>query len=156
MKKTAIFDHAASPKAMLPVALATALLMRRRKGSGRLALGTSIAVLTEEIVKRLVSRRRPKLFFDPRRRSFPSGHSASSAAYLIGLALMAPRSFRRTALVFAGLSEVAINFLRVKEREHWITDVMAGDFIGGLSVAGAHAVVAGMARTPMGAADPLT
>lgn len=133
-----VLDRVASPKAVLPTALATALMLHRRRGALRLALGTSLAVATEELLKRLVSRRRPKLFLRGRDRSFPSGHSAASTAYFIGLSLLAPRSLRTAALALAALASAGINVLRVEEREHWTTDTIAGDLVAAVSVGGAH------------------
>jgi membrane-associated phospholipid phosphatase len=138
----------ASPKAVVPVAWLTALVLHRRPGAARMAVGTSIAVLVAELVKRTVSRHRPRLLDSTPWRSFPSGHSAASTSYLIGLALVAPAAHRAAALGAAVVGAVAVNALRVLGREHWPTDVLAGDAVGIAGIAAAHMVIGESRRTP--------
>src|SRR5581483_6482021 len=90
------------------------------------------------LLKRVVARPRPKLFCRSRRRSFPSGHSAASSAYFLGLAAMAPRRFRALALAGGFLGIALVDWLRVRARAHWPSDVLAGDVLGALSVVGAQ------------------
>ena len=142
--KSSKWDRFASPKAVLPTAWATAWLLRRKEGSLRLAIGTSIAVMVEETVKRLVSRRRPNRLGLGDRRSFPSGHSAGSLAYLLGAAWMVSPRYRPFAFAVACVSGAGINVVRVREREHWPTDVLAGDLIGVLGILGTHFVINGI------------
>ena len=133
--------HVASPKTIVPLAWMSALVARRRDGAGQLALGTTIAFVFTEALKRLVARRRPRLFDASPCRSFPSGHSAASTAYLVGLAFLAPPRFELVALVAASLGATAVNVLRVVSREHWPGDVIAGDVVGVAGIAIAHAVL---------------
>jgi membrane-associated phospholipid phosphatase len=134
-----IADRVASPKVIFPIALATAFLGRNSAATGPLAIGTSIAVVAEEVLKRAVSKRRPNHLFIGRRRSFPSGHSAASAAYLMGLAFMAPtRPLRWAGFLIAAGVVAGINVMRVREREHWTADVISGDVIGALAVGGTY------------------
>jgi membrane-associated phospholipid phosphatase len=157
MKSVETIDRIGSPKVVLPLAMATAFLARRRRGSGRLALAVSLAIFTEEALKRVVSRRRPRVHFFGRRRSFPSGHSAGSSTYLAALALMAPPGAARWAsLAATGAAVGAINVMRVREREHWVSDVVVGDVIGALALGGAHLAIerrASHVRLPPGLGD---
>jgi len=131
----------ASPRALVPASWVTAVLLRRRPGAARIALGTSIAYLASELLKRAVSRRRPSWLDKNPRRSFPSGHSAVSTAYLTGLALVAPSGYRPFALGAAILGAICVDALRVGAREHWPGDVIAGDLVGVLGIATAHLAV---------------
>jgi membrane-associated phospholipid phosphatase len=142
VKNLTIFDRLLSPKAILPIACGTALLLRHMKGAARLAMAAGIGVGIEETLKRTISRRRPGRHAVARRRSFPSGHSAGSTAYLVSLAMMMPKPWSRAVgLVLAGAAVAAVDTIRVREREHWISDVLAGDVVGILAVAAAHGVV---------------
>jgi membrane-associated phospholipid phosphatase len=142
VRNLTVFDRLLSPKTVLPLALGTALLVRRRKGAERLAIATTLGIAVEEIMKRTVSRRRPGRHALARRQSFPSGHSAGSTAYLVSLALMAPAGWSRVAgLVFAAGAVVSVDVIRVREREHWISDVLAGDLVGAVAVSLAHGAI---------------
>jgi hypothetical protein len=55
-----------------------------------IAVGTCLAVVAEESLKRVVWERRPRLVTGDPWRSFPSGHSSAASAYFMGLALVAP------------------------------------------------------------------
>jgi membrane-associated phospholipid phosphatase len=138
MTRHRIVDRVASPKGALAAAYVTSLLLGPSRPSIRIAVGTTLAVAIEAMLKKVVSRRRPLRHFDWHRRSFPSGHSAGTSAYLTALALTAPRRYRVLSLVGAVLGDVGINIIRVSEHEHWPTDVLAGDAIGVISVLGAH------------------
>jgi hypothetical protein len=131
----------ASPKAILPTALLTSWALRRHRGAARLVAATAVALIGEEVLKRLVDRHRPKLFDRTAWRSFPSGHSAGATAYLIGTGLAVRRSYRPSVLGIAAVGIAAVNWLRVRARDHWTTDVLAGDLLGLVSVAAAHVAI---------------
>ncbi|MBI3447852.1 MAG: phosphatase PAP2 family protein [Acidobacteria bacterium] len=109
------------------------------------------------LTKAVIGRRRPTLEFADRkalgpaafaalqaapdeRRSFPSGHSSGSftwASYLdrVVARKYGPRSLSRK-IAFAGLYGAAayIGYTRIREGEHYLTDVVAGSALGiGLS-----------------------
>jgi membrane-associated phospholipid phosphatase len=129
-KKLDELARIASPKTIVPMALATSWAMRRRPGAARLAIGTSLAVLVEEVLKRVVRRHRPRLFDRTAWRSFPSGHSAGATAYLVGLGWLVRKSNRPFVFGFAALGVAVVNWLRVRARDHWTSDVVAGDLVG--------------------------
>jgi membrane-associated phospholipid phosphatase len=132
----------ASPRAVLPLAWLTSLALCRRRGAGRLALGTTLGVLAEEGLKRVVTEHRPKVFSGTPWRSFPSGHSAASSAFFLGAALMAPRRYRLASLSLAVVGGTAINWLRVRAGDHWTRDVLAGDMVGVMAIGVAHLALA--------------
>jgi membrane-associated phospholipid phosphatase len=137
-----VLGRVASPNTIVPAAGITALLLRRRDGAARLAIGTSIAFVATEVLKRGVSRRRPRLFDRTPWRSFPSGHSAASAAHLPGLA----PAYRPIALAAACLGAAGVNALRVQTREHWPSDVVAGDLVAIGGIAAAHLALRAVRR----------
>jgi membrane-associated phospholipid phosphatase len=116
----------------------TAFLAHKRHGAGEIAIGTSLAVLTANILKRLVRRQRPRFRTGTPLQSFPSAHSAAATAYLLGAALISPRAYRPVAVAAACAGVAGVNALRIEAREHWATDVLAGDLVGVLGVTVAY------------------
>jgi len=139
MKALERIARVVQPNTIVPAAWATAAVLHRRRGAARLALGTTLAVAGARVLKHWVSRRRPRIDGETPLQSFPSGHSAASTAYLLGLALLAPRRRRTPALAAAGAGAVAVNALRLLGHEHWPTDVVAGDALGVAGLAAADA-----------------
>jgi len=97
----------------------------------------ALAGLTTDLVKALLGRFRPKLFFRDGSYgfdflhtradyvSFPSGHATTAFALATALTLLWPR--------FAGLYfllALAIGASRVLANAHWLSDVLAGGFVG--------------------------
>ena len=115
--------------------VAAALGRRPRRGAirGIASLGAA-SLLSNSVVKPLVGRRRPDAArTDAARRigrvpwtsSFPSGHSASAAAFATGLAL----EFPPAGLVVAPLA-AAVAYSRVHVGVHYPSDVVTGAGIG--------------------------
>ncbi len=127
------------------VALAATGKSRLRRAAAR-GLG-SIAVaslLANQVAKRTVRRRRPLLEHIPIARiahrvpisnSFPSGHSASAAAFAVGVAVEAPE-----LAVPIGALAGAVAFSRIFTGVHFASDVFVGAAIGA-TVAGVGAAV---------------
>lgn len=138
------------------VAGVLALMGTRYRRAGARGLGSlaGASLLSNTVVKPLVGRSRPALDpMHPSRQlprmpwtsSFPSGHSASAAAFAVGAALERPR----TAFVLAPLA-AAVAYSRVHVGVHYRSDVVAGAALGaGVALAGHHLWPA----TPSGAAD---
>ncbi|GGI44612.1 undecaprenyl-diphosphatase [Agromyces flavus] len=117
---------------------------RRAAARGLLSLITASAV-TNLIAKRVFGGDRPaledvpigrRLPIQPSSRTFPSGHSASAAAFTAGVALESPR-------VGAALAPVALGvaYSRLHTGVHWLSDVIGGLAIGvGVAAAGAAIV----------------
>ena len=109
-------------------------------GAGLLFVAVAFAGLTNDGLKLLFSRARPRLwlngdqtgFFFERLgsyyQSFPSGHTATSVAAAIVLA----RLFPRWRLAFAAFALV-IAFSRVVLDAHYLSDVIAGAAVGTLA-----------------------
>ncbi|MGW3484097.1 bifunctional phosphatase PAP2/diacylglycerol kinase family protein [Rhodococcus indonesiensis] len=108
---------------------------RPRRGAvrGLLALGGASA-LANGVLKPLLPRRRPPARQDgplrrslptPRSSSFPSGHSASAAAFATGMALESPL----TGAVLAPVA-AAVAYSRVHTGVHWPADVVTGVALG--------------------------
>lgn len=136
---------------VLPLtAVCAALLLAFRRFGGALALVVSVALtqLVVDVVKETVSRPRPpanEALADASGFSFPSGHSATSAALFGVLTLIAIRHARgscRAAAAAAGVVLIAgVGASRVLLGAHYPTDVLAGWLTGG-TVAVASVAVA--------------
>jgi len=118
------------------------ILFRNKKAytaySG-LLLFSSVAAsgLTVDFIKYIAGRARPKLYFSEQLfgfdffhwehawTSFPSGHSATALSVAIFLALLFPRW--RFFWFFGG---VIVAFSRIFLNQHYVSDVIAGSFLG--------------------------
>jgi len=97
----------------------------------------AVSGLSADLVKYLAGRARPRLYFNEQLygfnffrwehawTSFPSGHSATAFSVAILLALIYPRW--RFAALFGAL---LIAFSRLVLAQHYISDVIAGSFLG--------------------------
>ncbi len=85
---------------------------------GKEVFGGSRPVLTDIPVRR-------RLAVYPTSASFPSGHSASAAAFATGVAIEAPL----VGAVVAPLA-AAVGYSRMHVRAHWLSDVVGGFAIG--------------------------
>ncbi|WP_244284215.1 bifunctional phosphatase PAP2/diacylglycerol kinase family protein [Agromyces badenianii] len=124
----------------------------RRRAAAR-GLGSLLvaSALTNVIAKRVFGGDRPLLADVPVGRhlpkppitpSFPSGHSASAAAFATGIAIESPRL--GAALVPAALG---VGYSRLHTGAHWLSDVVGGLALGA-GVAGLSALVARPGTTP--------
>ncbi|QHN35857.1 bifunctional phosphatase PAP2/diacylglycerol kinase family protein [Gordonia pseudamarae] len=121
------------------------LSMRRGAARGLVTLGVTSLVVNQGF-KRLYPRTRPlstgvplsRLRRQPTSNSFPSGHSASAAAFAIGVGL----ENRTAGYLLAGLAG-AVGLSRVATGAHFPGDVLAGFTLGaGIAVAGARVIPA--------------
>ncbi|MEU6125801.1 phosphatase PAP2 family protein, partial [Streptomyces sp. NPDC047123] len=122
--------------AVLALAGGPAARRAARRGVGALALAS---LTTNVVAKYAVRRHRPvadgvpmvrRLAKAPWTSSFPSGHSASAAAFAVGVALEAPRYGALLAPVAA-----AVAFSRVYVGVHYPGDVLAGCALGAAAAA---------------------
>ena len=104
-----------------------------------LFLFSTVAVsgLSADLVKYITGRARPKLYFSQHFygfdffhweyawTSFPSGHSATAMSVAMLLATLYPRW--RLAALFGG---ILIAFSRIFLSQHYISDVIAGSYLG--------------------------
>jgi diacylglycerol kinase family enzyme/membrane-associated phospholipid phosphatase len=128
----------AADHSVLWIAIATGLASTRNKWARRAALRglASIAIASAAsnvAAKGLAGRARPRyeipllrrLLRVPRTTSFPSGHSASAAAFATGVALETPR-----LAAPVGAVALAVGASRVVVGVHYPSDVLAGFAIG--------------------------
>jgi diacylglycerol kinase family enzyme/membrane-associated phospholipid phosphatase len=125
------------------IALGLALIGNKhvRRAALRGLIALSIASFTANVIsKRLTRRPRPatdviplirRLTTAPRTTSFPSGHSASAAAFATAVAMEAPPL---VAVPVAGLA-TAVAASRVVTGAHYPSDVLAGAALGGTAAA---------------------
>jgi diacylglycerol kinase family enzyme/membrane-associated phospholipid phosphatase len=116
----------------------------RRAAARGLASIAVASLLANQVGKRALPRRRPRLDHFPIKRiarhvpvssSFPSGHSASAAAFAVATAIECP-----PLAVPVGLLAGAVMFSRIYTGVHFTSDVLAGAALGA-TVAGLGAVV---------------
>lgn len=131
-----VVKEIAAPKVQLPLAAILTIMLRRKRVPGAAAplAAAAIAFLVERACKRLVRRRRPPTYHgNELYESFPSGHTASTAALSLTLAGL----LERDGIVRPPLATVAAAVLiafvgetRLLLDEHWPSDVLAGALLG--------------------------
>ena len=132
---------------LTPVVAATAaVLLRRRQGLAAMALacGWAATSLTVELLKWVVDRSRPLVFYwtSADGPAFPSGHAAQALYVYLFLGLILGgsisaadrgalrRSLRRTAPWLLALVPAAVGTSRVCLGVHWPSDVVGGWAVG--------------------------
>ncbi|MFE6859447.1 bifunctional phosphatase PAP2/diacylglycerol kinase family protein [Nocardia sp. NPDC057668] len=119
--------------------LVAAVLASKQGSTRRAALRGVISIAGASftvnlVLKNMFARRRPaaeelpisrRLINQPTSSSFPSGHSASAAAFATAVALESPR----TGLVIAPVA-AAVAYSRVHTGVHWASDVFVGAAVG--------------------------
>ena len=133
---------------------------RFRRGAVRGAASLGVASALANIVgKRLFGGDRPLLADVPIARqltntptspSFPSGHTASAAAFAVGVALESPRSGAAVVPLAA-----AVGYSRLHTGAHWLSDVVGGAVLGAsVAALGKILVPARPSTAPRGSARP--
>lgn len=131
-----VVKHIAPPKVQLPLAAVLTLLLRRKREPGASVplTAATISFLVERACKRFVRRRRPRSYEgNETYESFPSGHTAATAALALSLAriLEGDRIVRwPTATIAALLATMFVGETRLVLDEHWPSDVLAGGLLG--------------------------
>jgi len=154
MEVSDVFGQLVSPKTLVTTAWVRAALRKGGRGLPT-AIGTSLAVLAADGLKRIVVRRRPRLDTEDPLSSFPSGHSAASTGYLFGLAFDAAPAWRGMALVAAAVGALGVSVTRIRARQHWPSDALAGGALGLLTMAITQATWIAMSRRPARAVAPV-
>lgn len=128
-----------------------AVIGRRRLAARALGSLLVASALTNVIAKRVFGGDRPLLADVPIGRhlpkppitpSFPSGHSASAAAFATGIAIESPRLGAAVAPAALGVA-----YSRLHTGAHWLSDVVGGLALGA-GVAGLSALIARPGPTP--------
>ena len=131
---------------------------RRAAVRGMLSIGAT-SLVANQVAKRLVYRKRPLIdatparrvaFRVPRSNSFPSGHSASAAAFAVAVGSEVP-----ALAVPVGALAGAVAFSRVYTGVHFPSDVVAGVALGaGVAALGTLLVPPGTTELERPGAEP--
>jgi membrane-associated phospholipid phosphatase len=148
-----VVRYVAPPKVQLPLAAVLTLLLRRARlpAANAPLTAAAIAFLVERACKRFVRRRRPRRYTGNEiYESFPSGHTAATAALTLTLA----RLLEREGIVRPPLASAAalaltafVGETRLILDEHWPSDVLAGGLLGDAAASAALALVGAGARS---------
>lgn len=133
----------------------------RRRGAARGAASLIVGSVVANLVgKRIFGGDRPllkdvpvprRLKSVPTSASFPSGHSASAAAFVTGVALESPR----TGVALAPLG-AAVAYSRLHTGAHWLSDVVGGVGLGAsIAIVGRMLVPARPRPTAQSTAPPV-
>jgi membrane-associated phospholipid phosphatase len=124
------------PAVVLSASLVTGAIAALRRNKRQQAIpflvGVPLAIAVSTIIKKLVDEPRPPGPKLDEGESFPSGHASAMAAYATTLATWSGKWW---AFPLAGAAIAATDLSRVRERDHWPHDVVAGDMLGVLSAA---------------------
>lgn len=135
-----IITHLGSTPVVIAVCLVVSIVEYRRVPTRAVPAFLTTVVASQLVITNLikvtVGRERPDIarLVGVSGFSFPSGHTAASAALYAAVALVAGRRRSgRTKALFAGLAggiTVAVATSRVLLGAHWLTDVIAGAALG--------------------------
>jgi undecaprenyl-diphosphatase len=136
----AFFTHFGATEYVVPIAVVVLIVEYRRRPSHWIAPFLAVVLIGQSIltngIKALLDRVRPDLnpaahLLGP---SFPSGHTATAAAFWAAVALLVGRGRGRVShSVLAGVAValgVAVACTRVLLDVHWFSDVVAGLALG--------------------------
>jgi len=137
----AIVTHAGDVVALtaLTIIVAIVLMLQWREYVFPFVFASIGSALSVRFLKLLVAEPRPEGFaFTPSETfSFPSGHAAGSAVFfgfLIYIVLQVQPRWRVAIIAFLVILILTIGFSRLYLGVHYVSDVMAGYFVGGVWV----------------------
>jgi YVTN family beta-propeller protein len=148
-----VVSHLGDALLLIPLALVAGVWLWRRRQPLAVALVPLATLLcasvTETVMKHVIDRPRPPARYHlvvETNASFPSGHATAAAALFMAIALTASAILRsrprRVMLVAAcGVIAAAVAAARVVLGVHWLTDVVAGWFLGAAWAFGISAIV---------------
>ena len=129
MKLGPIVAIVAHPIAIGAASALTVLAARGHRGTNAARFGIALAtsVLASKVLKRIVRRPKPRLLSLTRKESFPSGHATATTAFGLTLAKVIDP---RIALPLAVALSAAVDAIRVRSREHRVSEVLTGNALG--------------------------
>ena len=127
-----------SPTVMVLLAIVAAVWLYTRGGrskAGAVVAAPALGGLLSGVIKVLYGRARPvgAALFNQTTYSFPSGHSATSAAVMVSLCYVLAREriiSWPAAIIVGGMVPLLVGLSRLYLNVHWLTDVVGGWTVG--------------------------
>src|SRR5262245_7246148 len=156
-----IWAAVGSAPGMSAIAIVATIWLWRSCGrtAGIIIAAPTMAMLLDSVSKHISQRPRPIGGMDHFSSSFPSGHTATSTAVLLTLAVVLRRervvSWPVAALVGV-LFPLMIGGSRIYRDAHWTTDVIGGLIVGGIVAAASLSAYLHLRQAPPSAVDAET
>lgn len=127
MKIGRIVALLAHPSSLAVGSLAASLVSRNRGLATRWLVGLPLSVLSSKLLKHAYPKQKPRILSLTPRQSMPSGHATATTA--VFSSLVDVLGVKR-GLALGLVAVVLVDLCRVRDDEHRISEVLAGNVLG--------------------------